>query len=1010
MATDWEQVKRLFHACVELASDDRIPYLDRECGGNEDLKREVLTLLAADEQTDSLLGGPVITGSTRLADGADLNAAVRSAADSSSSQIRVCPKCSGHFSSGELVCPRDGEVLVDDPEALVGTTIDGLYHVERFIKGGGFGYVYLAQHALLRDHVALKVLRRQLTSEPERLERFLREGRVARTLQHPNIVTVYDLRTSADGLTYMVQEFVDGPTLREECEQHGRLTPARAVELLGPVADALDEAHSQGIVHRDIKPENIMIADPDDKHVVKLLDLGIAKLREILAEPLEAAANVTQPGHVIGTPHYMSPEQWGDVPADGGPEIDARADVYSLGVVVYELVSGTTPFHGRNSSEIRRAHLVATPEPLHVVDPSVPRRFSATVSRALEKARSDRPASAGQFIGDLRAALDVKSATATTVIELVPEPAPRRAWRINAVRLVGAIVLLALTAGAVWAALHIGRTQRPQRFIVTDVRRVTFTGNAVDAAISPDGSQVVAAVEEQGTMSLYLCRVDGSGKVRITDPSDAWLSNVTFTHDSQSIYYCASESVGGTTIYKLPLPSGSPQPVVMAADSGVAISPTDESIAFIRRDESGKHADLMMANADGSGERSLWTTSTPLIFAQETPSWSPDGARIACSVSDTSNGYRGGIAEITVGDPSFRLITPLTWWYVDRVAWLPDGNALVASVASAALGDMELWSVAYPSGMASRITQDTSGYDGVTVARDGRMAAVQTAFHQSLWVSHAADGSDAHPITVGHDRILGASWTPDGRILYSSRRSGNFDVYVADDNGQNQRQLTFHAAVDRDPAMAPDNRTVYFASNRSGPFNIWRVDAEVAGVPEQITADVDDEYPAVSPDGRSLVYQGQTNKELGASIWRKALDGSGTVLLGGTYANWPAISPDGRWVVFTQQTEGDSHVRGAVMPLDGSSAAQAFDISILSIPRMNYQRIRWSADSHELLFIDDIDGVSQIRSMAPGGPARRVTSFPSDRIFTFDARNGALVTVRGTVTSDVVVVSTASAS
>ena len=294
MTEEWDRVKALFQAALELAPDARVEYLDRECGGDSEVRSEVDALLAADDRAGGFLEDPIATADTLAAP----------------ALAKYCAVCNARYDETAVVCRFDGEPLLDDPELLVNTTLDGLYRVLKVLGRGGFGVVYLARHSLLRDLVAVKVLPRRLGSDPDRVARFLREGRAARALNHPNAVTVYDLRVSEDGTTYMVQEFVDGRTLREELDARRRIPADEALDILGPIASALDEAHAHGIVHRDLKPENIMLGERDGRRIVKLLDLGIAKLREILLTTAAGRVGVTHPGQIIGTPLYMPPEQW----------------------------------------------------------------------------------------------------------------------------------------------------------------------------------------------------------------------------------------------------------------------------------------------------------------------------------------------------------------------------------------------------------------------------------------------------------------------------------------------------------------------------------------------------------------------------------------------------------------------------------------------------------------------------------------------------------------------------
>src|ERR1700694_217142 len=280
--------------------------------------------------------------------------------------MKYCLTCNEKFDDSISFCPKDGEVLEEDPTSVVGTVLDGQYQIEGILGKGGMGAVYRARHILLGDRVAIKLLPPEMRGNTEWLRRFQREGQAARRFRHPNAVTVYDLRTSADGTIYLVMEYVEGHTLDAELKKRGKFSPAEAVAVLDPVMSVLNAAHAMGVVHRDLKPENIMIgkASTGGQSVVKLLDLGIAKLREVAGAEKTGNTNLTIVGQMLGTPYYMSSEQWGELPADGNSEIDGRADIYSLGVVFYELIAGKRPFSGLTLSELRRETVSITLPPL----------------------------------------------------------------------------------------------------------------------------------------------------------------------------------------------------------------------------------------------------------------------------------------------------------------------------------------------------------------------------------------------------------------------------------------------------------------------------------------------------------------------------------------------------------------------------------------------------------------------------------------------------------------------
>ena len=320
--------------------------------------------------------------------------------------MKYCTICKEKFEDGLSFCPIDGEVLEDDPSSLVDTVLDGQYRIESLLGKGGMGAVYLGRHILLGDRVAIKILPREVQNNAEWLRRFRREGQAARRFRHANAVTVYDLRTAADGTIYMVMEYVEGQTLDAELKKRGRFTPKDAVETLEPIMSVLNTAHAMGVVHRDLKPENIMIGKGNGgEPTVKLLDLGIAKMREIAGVESSGTTELTRAGQVLGTPYYMSPEQWGELSRDGNFEIDGRADIYSLGLVIYQMVAGRRAHAANTLHELRREHLYAKPPALSEVVTGVAPAFSDVVDRAISKDRADRQSTAGELAEELRTAL-----------------------------------------------------------------------------------------------------------------------------------------------------------------------------------------------------------------------------------------------------------------------------------------------------------------------------------------------------------------------------------------------------------------------------------------------------------------------------------------------------------------------------------------------------------------------------------------------------------------------------
>lgn len=301
---------------------------------------------------------------------------------SEAAPVVVAPTSSGAFAA---------KSAPDDP--LLGRTIEGKYRITSKLGAGGMGAVYRTQRLLIGDDVAVKILHPQHVSEPQATERFRREAQAAARLKHPNAVSIYDFGVTGDGLVYLVMELVEGQSLREIIKQQGPLTPSAAAEVINQVCAALDEAHRRQIVHRDLKPDNILVKPMLNGLRVKVLDFGIAKLRDL------TAGNLTQTGSVMGTPHYMSPEQC------LGEELDSRSDVYSLGVVLYEMLVGVVPFNSPTSTAVVVQHVNQAPASLRTMNLSISPAVEAVVLHALAKKREDRPQSAAGLANEMNAAV-----------------------------------------------------------------------------------------------------------------------------------------------------------------------------------------------------------------------------------------------------------------------------------------------------------------------------------------------------------------------------------------------------------------------------------------------------------------------------------------------------------------------------------------------------------------------------------------------------------------------------
>lgn len=314
---------------------------------------------------------------------------------------------------------------------------------------------------------------------------------------------------------------------------------------------------------------------------------------------------------------------------------------------------------------------------------------------------------------------------------------------------------------------------------------------------------------------------------------------------------------------------------------------------------------------------------------------------------------------------------------------------------------MQLWEVGFPTGRITALRADLNNNEGVTVSADmSAMVTVRTSLATSLWVTTIPGGTDARQLPLGTTRYYGVSWTPDGRVLYASTARGTFDIWIADSDGRNERQLTFDDSVERDPVMSPDGQFVYYTSNRAGSFNIWRINAD-GSLPIQLTFGVDDQYPSCTPDGEAVIYQGYEGRVAG--IYRVAREGGQPTRIGTPGANWPSVSPDGRWVACARFDRESTAWKAVRVSLFDEPTNELVSLSLLAVDRFEWQRLRFSSAGDSLHYLGEHGDATQVWSVpVAGGMAVPVTEFPSGTIIAFDVRGDQVVCTRVHPTTDVV--------
>ena len=968
----WQRIKAIFFSAQSIAPAERASFLDEACGADELTRSEVESLLAADEGNDDFLNAPAY-----------------------------------EFVAGMLA---DG-----DSEFAPGQDV-GPYTILSLLGSGGMGEVYLAKDTRLPRQIALKLISADFARDEARVRRFEQEARAASALNHPNVCVIHEVGTTVDGRHFMAMEYIDGVTLRRRMSQR-KLTLKEVLDVGAQVAWALEAAHREGIVHRDIKPENIMLRRDG---YVKVLDFGIAKLDappSMFREDHEAETLPhldTDPRTFMGTAKYMSPEQLRQQP------VDQRSDIWSLGVVLHEMVTGFTPFEARTTNETIAVVLEKRSARLGFND-EVPEEFQQLVRKALSKKRRERYQTVRQLSSDLRklrrqisveapdkpvdqptlplgpttdnrAADRENVSVVSTILSKVRSQAIRTADYVlseikqhkTAATFTGATVVLALLL------FLIIPPSQDSHYTMTPL---TNAGKSVCAAISPDGRYVAHAEEKDGKQELLYTLRANAGTSILVAAADVKYLGVTFSPDNNYLYFTYTQpgKSDAGTLYQLALPFSPPRKIKDAVDSPISFSPNGDRFAFVRSNKAKRETSLLISNADGSEERMLatWPDRNTLSVG---PAWSPDGKTIVGVAGSWANGYHSTLLEVEVETGGETTIASQQWYEIFQVAWLPDKSGLIISGTEQALSPIQLWRVSYPGGESARMIPDTLDYESVSLSRDGKtIVSVQRHRVGEVWVAPepAAQGAQAIASTVG--RVYGLDWTSNGKIVFSSMAGSNLNLSVIDADGSHQTQLTANAGDNYSPAASRDGRYIVFASNRTRNLNIWRINAEDGSDPRQLTFSDGNSYPSISPDGQWVLYDNQNDSTF--TVWKVPIDGGVPVQLTDRekYARMPVVSPDNQFFACRYYLESGA-VGIAILPAQGGPPAR-----LLPIPVSSWQKIQWISDGQALSYINTVNGVSNIWSYEiDSGKQKQLSDFKTgESIFAYawspgDARLASL--------------------
>ena len=533
-----------------------------------------------------------------------------------------------------------------------------------------------------------------------------------------------------------------------------------------------------------------------------------------------------------------------------------------------------------------------------------------------------------------------------------------------------------------------------------EIKRVTASGKAKSAAISPDGRYIAYVLDEGEFQSIHLMQVDSNSSVQIRAPAEVGYRWLSFTPDGAGLYYAMREKGHPQMLYRSDVLGGVQQKVLTDIDSPFTFSPDGKRLAFMRFYPEGETAIIAADAHDGSAESKLAARRLPEKFSINGPSWSPDGRVIAISGTSRTNGTRSKVFGIRVEDGKVEPLSDHEWSNGDRVAWLGNGSGLAFIGAHKEIGDRrQIWHISYPSGDVTRITNDLHEYDAnnLSLSADSQsLVTLQIETTSNIWVLPEGDSNRARQLTFGaagkYDGFHGVSWTPDGRIVYASYVGNSQTIWIMHADGSNQKQLTPAGYLDYWPIVTGDGRYIVFSSTRSGALEIWRTDLD-GGNAVQLTQSGNNYLPSVSPDGKWVVYRSLSD-EIWA-IWKVSIDGGTLTRLTDRSANWPSVSPDGKWVAC-------SYDRGvSLIPIDGGPPVTSFTLPRTATTSLG---LSWTPTGHELIIRDSVQGV-WLQSIE-GGEARHLANLSPDKIFHFvwspEGKQAALV--RGNQSHDVVLI------
>ncbi|MFA6469441.1 MAG: protein kinase [Bacteroidota bacterium] len=819
---------------------------------------------------------------------------------------------------------------------MIGTTVLQ-YDIVSQLGEGGMGVVYKAKDTKLDRFVALKFLTKNVGSSDADRQRFMQEAKAAATLNHPNICTIYDV-AEYEGQLFIAMEFIDGETLRD---RKNNISFKQSIEIGIQIAEALAAAHEKGIVHRDIKPENVMVRKDG---LVQIMDFGLAKLQGV--------SRLTREGNTVGTMGYMSPEQV------QGFNVDHRTDIFSFGVLLYELFSGQSPFKGVHETAIIYEIVNVDPEPITIVKPDLPPDIDAIVLECLAKEVDERYQSAKEIVKDLRKLkressrqtasriLAVRKSQIspgsmltpkTTEYETVPQ---KKTFQVDAWKIAAAASMMLFIGSLAWSFLFLKTDAELMRLsFETSDGTIFSSANGGHIEISPDGKIIAfVATDSIGKENLWVRSIDSPTALALSGTDNAAYPFWSF--DSRMIGYFADGKLKKIDA------KGGPSFTVSDAPSGRGGTWNKNGIIVFAPVSNGPLHQV--SSAGGVSKQVTTLDSVELEVNHRWPFFLPDNEHFfySCQTNKASleeDAEQIRIGSLSNGNGSILVRATSNAVYDNGYIFYYNQNSILAQP----FNDGSLKLTGDPAPIIENILYARVRSKGAfSVSRTGRMLYLGTSKSSDEMAIYSASGTIQNRIRIKTSPTT-ASFSPDGKFyavdIYDETAK-NTDIWIHDINRNSDTRLTFDKGVELVPAWSPDAKKIYYSSNKSGIFNVYEKNSNGTGEEALLFTSPSPTYCTdVSRDGKKLMVSVQTqgSQKWDIGMYDLALK-KYQPLLSSEFSEWiSTFSPDGKW--FTYQSNETGRYEIYIRPTDGSPSKWQISTNGGNNPR-------WSSNGREIIY------------------------------------------------------------